>query len=64
MITGAITIKVESVYGNRLYYPRCDEAKTFAEIAGAKTLTPRIIKLIRSLGIIVNVHPADMEEIV
>ena len=64
MITGAITIKIENVYGNRLYYPRCDEAKTFAEIAGAKTLTPRIIKLIRSLGVIVNVHPADMEEIV
>ena len=32
MITGAITIKVETVYGNRLYYPRCDEAKTFAEL--------------------------------
>jgi hypothetical protein len=63
MVTGAITIKVEMVYGNRLYYPRCDEAKTFAEIAGAKTLTPRIIKLIRSLGIIVNVHPAEMEEL-
>jgi hypothetical protein len=63
MITGAITIKVESVYGNRLYYPRDDAAKIFAEISGAKTLTPRVIKLIRSIGIIVNVHPADMEEL-
>jgi hypothetical protein len=64
MVTGAITIKVEMVYGNRLYYPRDDAAKIFAEISGAKTLTPRVIKLIRSIGIIVNVHPADMEEIV
>ena len=63
MVTGAITIKVEMVYGNRLYYPRDDAAKIFAEISGAKTLTPRVIRLIRSIGIIVNVHPAEMEEL-
>lgn len=46
----SIRIQKRSVYGNDLVYPICDKAKLFAEIAEQKTLTPRVLMLIQSLG--------------
>ena len=42
--------------GNRVVYPVCQRAHTFAEMAGTATLTDRVISLIKSLGIDVEVQ--------
>lgn len=45
-----VRIEVRNVYGNKVVYPVCDKAKTFAAIAGSKTLTHAILCLIERLG--------------
>jgi hypothetical protein len=45
-----ITIQVDKAYGGYLFYPVCDKAKTFAELAKTKTLSNQAIKLIKQLG--------------
>ena len=45
-----ITIEVRSVYGKLTVYPVCDKAKTFAKIAGTKTLSHANLCAIESLG--------------
>jgi hypothetical protein len=50
MIDLNIQIEVRNVYGVLKIYPLCDTAKTFADIAGTKTLTLATVKKIESLG--------------
>jgi hypothetical protein len=50
-----IEVEVRDVYGQPKYYPVCDKAKLFAEIAGMKTLPPDILKKIEMLGYRVTV---------
>jgi histone H3/H4 len=50
----AIKVEVKQVYGNQMIYPVCDSAKTFAALAGKKTLSVDDIKKIRSLGFTVE----------
>ena len=45
-----IIVEVKNVYGKPLVYPVCRAAEMFAKIAESKTLTPRVLKTIRSLG--------------
>ena len=45
-----IIVEVKDVYGKPLAYPVSEEAKLFAKIAESKTLTPRVLKIINSLG--------------
>jgi len=45
-----IEVEVRDVYGQAKYYPVCDKAKLFAEIAGMKTLPIDILKKIEMLG--------------
>jgi len=45
-----IIIEVRDVYGKPLVYPVCEEASLFAMIAESKTLTPRVLRIISSLG--------------
>tara|TARA_B100000795_G_scaffold204936_1_gene158501 strand:+ start:731 stop:913 length:183 start_codon:yes stop_codon:yes gene_type:complete len=45
-----IVVEVRHVYGERKVYPHCDNAKHFARIADTKTLTPRALSHIESLG--------------
>jgi hypothetical protein len=45
-----ITIKFKDVYGNRLVYPVCANAQHFADIAGTKTLSTTVLKIVKSLG--------------
>jgi len=45
-----ITIKIKQVYGNKVYYPICNQAKVFADIANTKTLTYATILKIKELG--------------
>jgi len=49
-IVNSITVKIKNNYGVEHIYPVCFKAVSFAEIAGTKTLTPYMIKLIKSLG--------------
>ena len=45
-----IIVKIKNNYGVDHVYPVCPKAQDFAEIAGTKTLTPYVLKLIKSLG--------------
>jgi hypothetical protein len=47
----SITVRFKDVYGNRLVYPVCKHAKAFAEIAGTKTLTDHMLKIVKGMGI-------------
>jgi hypothetical protein len=52
----SIIVRITSVYGQRTVYPVCDIAKTFATIAGTKTLKPDTISSIKKLGYEINVQ--------
>jgi hypothetical protein len=45
-----ITVEVRDVYGQTVFYPMCDKAKLFAQIAGTKTVTPDTLHKIEALG--------------
>lgn len=51
-----ITIAVKDQYGQKTLVPVCDIAKTFAAIAGTKTLTFDTLNRIKSLGYTVAVQ--------
>jgi hypothetical protein len=53
-----ITVEVQYKYGTEYFIPKCDDAKTFAMIAGTVTLTRATMKHIRALGYNINItHP-------
>jgi len=49
-----VQIEIKTVYGEVKYYPVNDAAKTFAAIAGTKTLGTDNLKRIKSLGIAIE----------
>lgn len=51
-----ITVRLVNQYGTQVIVPVCVTAKTLAELAGTKNLTPVAIKLIKKLGYVVNVE--------
>lgn len=54
-----IVVEIKNVYGNDTVYPICDAAKTFARIAGTRTLTLATIALIKELGYSIEVKQPD-----
>ena len=50
-----ITVEKRDLYGQTKYYPKCDNARLFAAIAGTKTLTQPTIISIVALGYQVNI---------
>ena len=54
-----IYVSERNVYGNATIYPACDKAKTFANIAGTKTLTSETIAEIKNLGYDVLIQQRD-----
>ena len=46
----AIYITPRNVYGTETFYPACDQAQLFADVAGTKTLTPTVLRLIEKAG--------------
>lgn len=50
-----ITVKITKNYGTEAIYPVCEKARTFAVMAGTKTLTRYTIALIKRLGYTVHV---------
>jgi hypothetical protein len=49
-MTNTVEVEVKEVYGAVKYYPLCEKAQLFADIAGTKTLTIQVIKKIEALG--------------
>jgi hypothetical protein len=45
-----ITITSRNVYGTETFYPACHAAQLFADVAGTKTLTPTVLRLIEKAG--------------
>ncbi len=43
-------IEIRNVYGSTRYYPRCEAARIFAQIAGTETLTERTLAYAKRLG--------------
>ena len=58
-----ITVKIKNHYGAEHIYPVCTKAHSFADIADTKTLTPYVIKLIKSLGYKVIVETDTPKEL-
>ena len=53
-----ITIKQVDQYGTVTFHPVCETAKTFAQIAKTKTLTPDTLRAIKALGYQIEIrHP-------
>lgn len=46
-----IEVEVKSNYGVHTIYPWNEAAKVLAQIAGTRTLTPRVLELARDLGL-------------
>lgn len=44
-----IEVEMRDVYGVTKFYPMCEKARVFAEIAGTVTLTKETIKRIKAL---------------
>ena len=55
-----IVISVKNNYGNVMYYPECKDSEVFARIAGTKTLTEGVIKLIKELGYTIKVKQQEV----
>lgn len=45
-----ITIEIKQVYGNTVAYPKCEQSKLLAQLAGTTTLTIQALKTIKALG--------------
>jgi len=56
-----IIVKVTQNYGTEAIYPICEAAKTFARLAGTKTLTRSTVNLIKQLGYTVNVQQEEVQ---
>lgn len=59
----SITVEIKDVYGSRVVYPACESAKSFARIAGTKTLTPAALREIEALGFGIEVKSAGLDSI-
>jgi hypothetical protein len=49
-----IVVTTRTVYGNPVIYPACDQSRTFAQLAGTKTLTLQALQKIKALGYEIN----------
>lgn len=54
-------VRVTKNYGNEAIYPGNEASKTFARIAGTKTLTRDTITLIKKLGYRIDVEASTPE---
>lgn len=46
-----IAVQIKSVYGSDKIYPACDVAHAYCKALGFKTLTPELIRAVKSLGV-------------
>ena len=55
-----ITVRIKEQYGHIAIHPVCKAAKTFALIAGTKTLTASTIECVKALGYTVTVEQKEL----
>jgi hypothetical protein len=60
-IMPSVKVEIKDVYGVRTVYPVCENARTFAAIAGTKTLTKDTIRHIKDLGFAVVLVQPELE---
>ena len=59
-----VTVSVRRIYGMPVIYPADANARSFAAIAGTKTLTRQTVRHIKNLGFeIVEMFESQLEEI-
>jgi hypothetical protein len=49
-MTTTVTVSQKNTYGNITFYPANDLARFFAKVAGTKTLTIDVLKMIKDQG--------------
>ena len=54
-----IKLQLRTVYGVDRIYPICDKALLFASLAGKKTFDERDVKIIKALGVVVELIPYE-----
>jgi hypothetical protein len=59
MSAAAVVVTVRRVYGMPVIYPACEQSRSFAKLAGTKTLTPAALRQIAALGYEIKEQPAD-----
>jgi hypothetical protein len=45
-----VTVRSRSVWGSTYYYPECPISKMLCEISKRKTMTPRVMELLKKHG--------------
>ena len=59
-----VTVSVRRIYGMPVIYPADANARSFAAIAGTKTLTRQTVRHIKNLGFeVVEMFESQLEEI-
>lgn len=59
-----IEVIIEPQYGRWTYYPACEKAKAFAEIAGTKTLTENTLAQIQKLGYEIKASAKSVDQLI
>lgn len=57
----SLQIEIRNVYGNETIYPANEAARTFAAIAGTKTLKRETLRHAKALGFTITVGPNAAE---
>lgn len=52
----SITVEARDVYGQLKFYPKCEQAKLFASIAGTKTISEVNLRRIKQLGYMLDIE--------
>ena len=55
----SILIEVKQSYGRKVIYPACNNAETFAKLAGTKTLTKHTLELVEQLGYKIDTYTPE-----
>lgn len=63
MSNTVIHVDVKRAYGVVRFFPRCENAKAFAKLAGTKTLTRDTLEYLKELGYTIQQHHPEQEEI-
>ena len=46
----SISIRPREIYGNKVYYPDCDDSRLFTELTRRKTFNKNDLRVLRELG--------------
>lgn len=56
-----LQVQQRDQYGQKVYHPVNSVAQAFAEIAGTRTLTPRVLQLAEGLGFVIEPQATDLD---